>query len=300
MTIQIQSIELPHGITLSCRISGPTDGPVLVFLHGFPQAAFVWDELLTHFARQGFRCVAPNMRGYPGSSAPTDPKAYKAPLVAQDIVALMALCSPSHPIEALIAHDWGGAIAWNIAAMQGATRLKRLIAINSPHPATFLRALQTDAHQQAASAYMRFLSRDDAAALLTENGFARLWPFLHGADGSVPGWLTPELQEAHAQSWAQGLKGPCAYYQQSPLKPPLDADDPVLALTLPDAITQVGVPTDVIWGDGDRALLPVLLDDLHAHVDDLRIHHVADATHWVIHEQPDVVSRLIAQSLQRN
>lgn len=299
MTIQTQAIELPHGITLNCRTSGPTHGPVLVFLHGFPQAAFVWDELLTHFAQQGFRCIAPNMRGYPGSSAPTDPKAYKAPLIAQDIVTLMAWCSPHQPIEALIAHDWGGAIAWNLAATEGSARIKRLVAINSPHPATFLRALQSDAEQQQASAYMHFLSRDDAADLLAQRDFARLWPFLFDGEGQPPAWLTPAMRQAHAQSWAAGLHGPCAYYQQSPLKPPRDADDAVMSLTLPERLTEVAVPTDVIWGDGDRALRPVLLDDLHTHVSDLRIHHVADASHWVIHEQPETVMRLIGQALQR-
>ena len=65
--------DLPHGITLSCRASGQRGRPVLMFLHGFPEAAFVWDALLEHFARPehgGYRCIAPNLRGYEQSSAP--------------------------------------------------------------------------------------------------------------------------------------------------------------------------------------------------------------------------------------
>lgn len=301
-TIDTPTIELPSGIRLACRSSGPEDGPLLLMLHGFPQAAFVWDDLLVHLGAQGYRCVAPNLRGYIGSSAPPEASAYKAGAISQDIVDLMHHLSPQRPLAALIAHDWGGAIAWNLAATQGPQRLRQLIAINSPHPATFLHALQHDAEQQQASSYMHFLARDDAADLLAEGDFARLWPFLRDADhpDQDPAWLSPALKQAHHDAWSAGLRGPCAYYQQSPLKPSRGADDPVMALTLPKTLTEVNVPTDVIWGDGDRALRPVLLDGLHEHVHDLRIHHVADASHWVIHEQPDTVMRLVTQALQRN
>jgi pimeloyl-ACP methyl ester carboxylesterase len=85
---------LPHGITLSCRAAGARGRPVLLFLHGFPEAAFVWDALLEHFARPehgGYRCVAPNLRGYEQSSAPAEPAAYRARHLVQDIVALIAI-----------------------------------------------------------------------------------------------------------------------------------------------------------------------------------------------------------------
>ncbi|MFL6662622.1 MAG: alpha/beta fold hydrolase, partial [Rhizobacter sp.] len=59
--------DLPHGIRLSCRAAGPREAPVLLFLHGFPEAAFVWDEMLAHFGAR-YRCVAPNLRGYEASS----------------------------------------------------------------------------------------------------------------------------------------------------------------------------------------------------------------------------------------
>ncbi len=154
--------ELPHGITLSCRASGKRGRPVLMFLHGFPEAAFVWDALLEHFARPehgGYRCVAPNLRGYEHSSAPAQVKDYRAKYLVQDIVALMdAECGTGQPVAALIAHDWGGGIAWNLAN-QHPGRLRQLVIINSPHPGTFLRELQTSPAQQAASAYMNFLIR---------------------------------------------------------------------------------------------------------------------------------------------
>ena len=108
---------LPHGSTLSCRSAGEKGRPVLMFLHGFPEAAFVWDGMLTHFSQPGnggYRCIAPNLRGFERSSAPADVAAYRPKHLVQDIAALIEL--QGSPLGCLIAHDWGGAVAWNLAA----------------------------------------------------------------------------------------------------------------------------------------------------------------------------------------
>ena len=135
-------VALPHGITLACRAAGEPGRPVMVFLHGFPQAAFVWDAMLLHWSQPehgGYRCIAPNLRGYAGSSAPADVQAYRARHLVQDISALVrALGGPR--LATLVAHDWGGAIAWNLAA-QEPELLERLVIINSPHPLIFAREL---------------------------------------------------------------------------------------------------------------------------------------------------------------
>ncbi|RZA11673.1 MAG: alpha/beta fold hydrolase, partial [Lysobacteraceae bacterium] len=156
--------ELPHGITLSCRAAGPRGAPVLMFLHGFPEAAFVWDELLLHFsdaAHGGFRCIAPNLRGFEQSSQPQEPSAYRAKFLAQDIAALIESETGGAPLAALVAHDWGGAVAWTVAN-QRPQLMSRLAIVNSPHPGPFLRELKHNPQQQAASAYMNFLIRPDA------------------------------------------------------------------------------------------------------------------------------------------
>ncbi|MEO6410739.1 MAG: alpha/beta fold hydrolase, partial [Burkholderiaceae bacterium] len=70
-------VTLSRDITLSCRATGAPGAPLLMFLHGFPEGAFVWDELLLHFGGR-FRCIAPNLRGFERSSSPVDPKDYRA------------------------------------------------------------------------------------------------------------------------------------------------------------------------------------------------------------------------------
>lgn len=284
--------DLPHGIRLSCRAAGPLDAPVLVFLHGFPEAAFVWDELLEHFAPR-YRCVAPNLRGYERSSAPAEVEAYRAKHLVADIAALADQLGGR--LEALIAHDWGGAVAWNFA-VQHPQRLARLVIVNSPHPATFLRELQSNPAQQAASAYMNFLRRPDAEALLAENDFARLWPFVQK---SRPQWLTERVKQQYREVWSLGLRGPLNLYRASPMYPPTADDAKVMQLQFPaDAVT-VRVPTHVVWGEEDTALLPGLLDGLEAFVPKLTLARIPGATHWVIHEQPQRVAREIEAALGR-
>ena len=291
---------LPHGIRLSCRVSGEVGRPLLMFLHGFPEAAFVWDDLLRHFAQPahgGYRCIAPNLRGYEHSSAPSAVQDYRAKHLVQDIVALMdAECGAGQGVAALVAHDWGGGIAWNLANQHPA-RLHQLVIINSPHPGTFLRELQTSPAQQAASAYMNFLVRPDAARLLTENSHARLFGFFEGMGASAApgkpgapigaGWLTEAVRAQYHAVWDLGVQGGLNYYCASPLHP-ANAHD----IQLPPEALRIDVPTLVLWAQDDIALLPCLCEGLDAFVPDLKLVALHQATHWVVHEQPQ---RVIAE-----
>ena len=327
--------ELPHGMRLSCRSAGERGRPVLMFLHGFPEAAFAWDQLLAHFAAPehgGFRCVAPNLRGYEQSSRPADVSAYHAKHLAQDIAALIAAeCGPQGQLVALIAHDWGGAVAWNLAATRPEL-MQRLVIINSPHPQTFWRELRQNPAQQAASAYMNFLVRPDAEALLAENDFARLWPFfdLMGANGAAAqqqaaaalsdnaigpgdaaqalalpdgaGWMTDALRAQYRAVWTgdgsrpgAGLTGGLNYYRVSPLRPAREGDAAAAGVELPPEAFIVKLPTLVLWAMQDSALLPELLGGLERWVPQMQLERIERATHWVVHEQP----ARVAASIQR-
>lgn len=276
----IRCFDLPlpdTGITLACRAAGAGRVRALL-LHGFPEAAFAWDEVMERVAPHA-ACVAPNLRGYAGSSAPADRSAYRAQALMADIAA--AIEALGAPVDVLVAHDWGGALAWGLAAARP-DLLRRLLIVNAPHPAAFLRELRTNPAQQQASAYMNFLCRDDAAALLAERDFARLWPVF----GDTPPWLTPPLRDAYRSAWTQGLEGPLNYYRASPLKPAADAAAPLHRIELADAAVTVRVPTTVLWGERDIALVPALLDGLERWVPSLRVERLPDAGHWIVHEQP--------------
>lgn len=305
--IETFDLALPHGITLSCRASGTPGRPVLLFLHGFPEAAFVWDALLEHFAQPahgGYRCVAPNLRGYERTSAPTELAAYQAKELVKDIAASVAAITADAPtpgrLSALVAHDWGGAVAWTVANQHPAL-MQRLVILNAPHPGPFLRELASSPGQQAASAYMNFLIRPDAPELLAENDFARLWPFFTnmGADQGPLAWLDEPTRERYREIWRCGLRGPCAYYAASPLRPPRAQDPGAAALSVPHERLAVGVPTLVIWGMNDSALTPGLLDGLDAWVPRLTLHREPEASHWIVHEMPERVASVIEAYLRQ-
>jgi pimeloyl-ACP methyl ester carboxylesterase len=293
--------ELPHGITLSCRAAGARGLPVLLFLHGFPEAAFVWDELLAHFARPehgGYRCVAPNLRGYELSSAPSEPAAYRVKHLVQDLTALIAIESPDQPLACLVAHDWGGAVAWNLANQQPQL-MQRLAIVNSPHPGTFLRELKSNPKQQAASAYMNFLIRPDAEQLLAENDYRRLWDFFlnMGAGPGAHGWLTEDVKARYRAVWDHGLTGGLNYYRVSPLRPPRPDDPAASQIELPREMLTIAVPTLVLWGLGDTALPPELIEGLEDYIPRLTLERVPDATHWIVHEQPQRVMAALQKFL---
>jgi pimeloyl-ACP methyl ester carboxylesterase len=299
--------ELPHGITLSCRACGPTNAPVLMFLHGFPEAAFVWDELMLALGTR-YRCIAPNLRGYEHSSQPPEPEAYRAKHLMSDLVALLQQLGVAQ-LEALIAHDWGGAVAWGLA-VQRPELMRRLVIINSPHPATFLRELQHNPAQQASSAYMNFLCRPDAEALLRDNDYARLWPFFTKMDEAVSGrandsasaptggaWLTEDLKQRYRAVWNLGLQGGLNYYRASPLRPPTAQDRSVIALSFAPEFVTVTIPTHVIWAEADVALPKALLDGLDAFVPQMTLTRVPGASHWIVHEQPALVLAELRRAL---
>ena len=299
--VETFAVTLPHGITLSCRAAGQPGAPVLLFLHGFPEAAFVWDELLLHFADR-YRCVAPNLRGFEQSSAPQEIEAYRAKHLVADIAALVDQLGG--PLEALVAHDWGGAVAW-LFAVQQAHLLKRLVIVNAPHPATFLREMQHNPAQQAASAYMNFLCRPDAETLLAENDFARLWPFFTQFSGNPVSWLTEAVKDQYRAVWWAGLRGGCNYYRASPLRPPTAGDSAVMALAFAPEFVTVKLPTLVVWGEADVALPPALLDGLDAFVPSLTLLRAPGASHWIVHERPlwlaEQIERFVAgQGLPTN
>ncbi|HSI55489.1 MAG TPA: alpha/beta hydrolase [Ramlibacter sp.] len=295
--IELFQQALPHGITLSCRASGERGRPVLMFLHGFPEAAFVWDPLLEHFARPengGYRCVAPNLRGFEKSTQPSEVKDYRAKHLVQDIAALVQV--EGAPLECLVAHDWGGAVAWNFAN-QLPQLAKKLAIINSPHPGTFLRELQSNPNQQAASAYMNFLIRPDAEQLLRENDYRRMWKFFVGEQGAP--WLTDAVKQQYREVWDASLEGGCNYYRASPLRPPRPEDPGAAAITLPREMLTVSLPTLVLWAMDDTALPPELVDGLDDYIADLTLEKVEGATHWIIHERPEFVAQRLAHFIAR-
>jgi pimeloyl-ACP methyl ester carboxylesterase len=287
-------LMVPTGpeIELHCASCGDAGKPLLLMLHGFPECWFAWADMMVRFADR-YHVVAPDLRGFNLSSKPTTVEAYRASESVQDLVALIAALG--HSSATVIAHDWGGAVAWGLAIARPEL-VERLIILNSPHPVPFARALAGDAAQQAASRYMNWLRAPGSEIALAENDFDRM-DRLFIRFGAA-GWFESMRQRYH-QAWSQpgALQAMLNWYRATPLHPPT-ADDPGAGrLVLDPAKFRVEVPTRVIWGMDDPALLPVLLDGLEEFGDDLRIRRLPGLTHWLVHEAPDQVAAAIEESL---
>jgi pimeloyl-ACP methyl ester carboxylesterase len=271
-----------NGIRLHAARCG--DGPLMLFLHGFPEYWAMWRPMLEHFGDRGYRAVAPDLRGYNLSDKPPAVEAYRAKHLMADVLALAARYTKDKFV--LVAHDWGGAVAWGVAIAHP-QRLAKLVMVNSPHPYLFWRELCNNPAQQKASEYMRFFRLPNAERVLSENGYARLL----GAFADLDEGARKALVEAWSQPGA--LTGGLNYYRASPMYPPSAEDPGASKLQLKPEDFVVRVPTLVIWGERDTALLPGCIEGLDAVVPDLKLVRVPDATHWVARERTALVIREI-------
>lgn len=285
-----------NGLRLHYAASGEPDRPLLLFLHGFPEFWYAWKNQLEAFG-DDYLAVAPDLRGYNLSDKPQEIEAYRAKHLLADIGALAQHFGKER--FNLVAHDWGGAVGWSFAAAFP-QRVATLVIINSPHPAIFQRDLAGNPAQQAASEYMNFFRTAKAERVLAENNYARLLAMNEGWGGKP--WMSEDDRATYIEAWSQpgALTGGLNFYRASPLFPPTDSDPGARAVKFDTAAVTIVVPTLVIWGMGDKALLPCNLEGLDAFVQNLRVVRVPEATHWIVHEKPDLVNRSIRDFLKGN
>ena len=288
-----QYAALPNGMRLHYASAGQRGRPLLIFLHGFPEFWYAWHAQLQTFGEAYF-AVAPDLRGFNLSDMPGNVADYRPKLIQQDIEQLIAHLGYQHCV--MVAHDWGGAIAWNIA-ISNPQLLERLIIINATHPYPFAKGLASDPVQQQASAYMNWLRASGTEEALAKDNFRVMEQLMLGMGRPADHWFDAAMRERYHACWSQGLAGGVNYYRATPMHPPTDTDPGAAKLELDPALFRCHVPVRIIWGMQDKALLPSLLDDLPSLVDDLVIERISDASHWVVHEQPQRINQLIERFL---
>jgi pimeloyl-ACP methyl ester carboxylesterase len=284
---EFRKFELSTGITLNVALAGDPANPAVILLHGFPESHRTWREIAPRLEDKFF-LIMPDQRGFAASDRPQNVEAYKTDILIDDIFALVDALGVDH--FALVGHDWGGAIAWAIA-IRGDPRLTRLAIVNSPHPVIFQKSLIEDADQRAASQYMSAFRSPMFEKAVEGMGYEALFEKSFGrhvdlalisdaerqqyiADWSQPGAMTAML------NWYRGSKV---------IVPP-----PSVTLPLPQwllgAFPSVKVPTLVVWGMKDKALLPVQLEGLDRLVDDLTVVRLPDVGHFAPWEAGDAVA----------
>ena len=287
-----------NGIKLHYAKSG--SGKLMLFLHGFPEFWYGWKNQLDEFGRDHL-AVAPDMRGYNLSSKPPEVEQYRIPLLIEDVHALAAhLGGDAKRKFILVGHDWGGVVAW-VYALAHPETVEKLVIVNAPHPAIFQRELKENPAQQKASAYMLMFRGAEAEKTLSANEYQMLVDVVLGA-GLKEGFFTEADKKAYIEAWSQpgALTGGLNYYRAAQVGPPSGAEPTSgggAAAALP--AMKVNVPTLVIWGEQDTALLTGNLDGLEAFVPQLTIKRIPEGSHWVIHEKPSEVNRYIREFIAK-
>jgi pimeloyl-ACP methyl ester carboxylesterase len=287
-------------------------GKLVLFLHGFPEFWYAWRAQLEELGRD-HHAVAVDLRGYNLSSKPAEVEQYRLPHLVEDVRALAAHLKAKRLV--LVGHDWGGVIAW-VFAMQHPKLVEKLVIINAPHPLIFQRELQENTAQQQASQYMNFFRSAGAETAISANNYAAFVEGILG-EGLKKGYFTEEDRTAYIAAWSQpgALTGGLNYYRAAAVGPPVPAADPAASpggeatakepgpvageeLRRLPAGGNVTVPTLVIWGEQDQALLVGNLNGLERYVSDLTVRRIPDGSHWVVHEHPDRVNTLIREFLR--
>jgi pimeloyl-ACP methyl ester carboxylesterase len=276
-----------NGIRLHYVTAG--EGSLILFLHGFPEFWYAWRNQLAEFGKD-HHAVALDMRGFNLSDKPSDVSQYRLNVLVEDICALSEHLSRGQKFI-LVGHDWGGFVAWAFAIAYP-DALAKLVIINAPHPAVFARLLTSNPEQQQASAYMEIFRSAQAEQILSANNFDvlanRVMVF-----GSKNG-LLPEDKPEYIKAWSQpgALTGGLNYYRANRLSaaPTGDAANPSRFM--------VNVPTLVIWGEKDPAMVPQNLDALPEFVPQLTIKRLPEASHWLVHRQSPEVNAHIRDFLR--
>jgi len=279
-----------NGIRLHYVMAG--EGPLMLFLHGFPEFWYEWKDQLNEFQRD-FKVVAPDMRGYNLSEKPQDVEQYRMRYLVEDVHQLIAHIGAR--TCTLVAHDWGGAVAWIFAQIYPEL-LDRLIIVNSAYPSILQRESRENPDQQKASQYMLTFQSPEAEQILSANNYAAL------AEGFALNKALSEAEmELYRQAWSQpgGLTGPLNYYRASARSQARATESGGQRTNSARNAGQIQVPTLVIWGERDTFLLSTNLNGLDEYVSDLTIQRIPDGSHWVIHEQPARVNALIRDFIEQ-
>jgi pimeloyl-ACP methyl ester carboxylesterase len=281
-------------LKLHYAASGPEEGHLLLFLHGFPEFWFAWRHQLADLG-DTYRCLAPDLPGYNLSSKPPEVARYRTKRLIDDVAAFAAQFSRKRKFT-LIAHDWGGALAWAFA-IKRPELIDRLIIINAVHPGAFQREMANNPAQGAASQYIHEFRAEGSEARYAANNYALVWRSL--SKTAEAGHLTAADRAAFVKAWSEpgALTGMFNWYRAMRIDPPKSGATPAAEVYNDDAL-MVRVPTLVIWGMQDTSLLPGCAEGLERWVPQVDVRRVADGTHWIVYEKPEMVSDTIRDWLK--
>jgi pimeloyl-ACP methyl ester carboxylesterase len=275
----METLELEaNGLVFEALAGGPVDGRLVVLLHGFPQTSWSWRHVLPVLTAAGYRVVAPDQRGYSPGARPDGVASYRMPLLVGDVIGMLDALGADR--ADVVGHDWGAAVAWQVAARHP-DRVRTLTPVSVPHPLAFVEALRTDDDQRQRSQYMQlFRVEGKAEEVLLRDDEGGLRTFFGGAEA------TADVDRYLALMREPGVLTKCLNWYR--------AQD----LADIEAVGATTVPTLYVWSDGDLALGPWAAHATAAHVTaPYRFEILHGVSHWVPEEAPGQLSTWILEHL---
>lgn len=266
------------GVRLHVVTAGPAEGPMVLLLHGFPEAWFGWRRQMGLLAARGYFVVAPDQRGYNTSDKPNPIRDYAVDRLTEDALGL-ATAFGRHKLS-VVGHDWGGVVAWWLG-LDHADRVERMCVMNMPHPKVLARSLRT--RQLARFWYVALFQIPGLAeGLLPRNDFRRLSRAM--TENTVHQPFSDRDLAEYRNAWAQpgALPAMLAWYRAAVRYPRRPVHD------------RVTVPTLMVWGAQDTALGAELVEPSLAQCDQARLVRIEDAGHFVQHDAIDRVNEALA------
>lgn len=295
MSMDQRRVALSTGVELDMWTAGDPASPPVIFLHGFPESHRTWAHQIKGLSDR-FYCIAPDQRGYARSSKPAEVSDYRISKLVADVFALADALEIDR--FTIAAHDWGGAIGW-AAALTNPDRVERLIIANAPHPYIYQKTIIENLDQRQAAQYIRTFRGDELERRIAENGLE--WFFDHSfmryleADA-----VSVEDRAAYLDEWSQDGALPAMFnwYRASSTDVPAMDEEVETTEFLQKPFPKLHIPTLIVWGMKDPALLPCQLDGIEAFVADLTIVRIPEAGHFSPWEAPEAVTQAMRSWLK--
>jgi epoxide hydrolase 4 len=273
-----------NGIKLHSYEQGVAGNNIIIFLHGFPEYGGAWQKQLNFMAQNGYYAIAPDQRGYNLSSKCKEVKAYLIDHLIADILALINKLTTNQ--VTLVGHDWGGAVAWELT-IRFPDLLNRLVIMNMPHPAVMAQTLKSNPKQIRKSWYMGLFQFPVLPELICRS---RNYKLLEHSLTSTSNKTTFSEEEIanYKNAWRQpgALTSMINWYRAAKY------------YSSKDII--INIPTLIIWGKNDHFLNAGMAQSSIERCTNGKLVMMNDATHWLHHEKPDQVNRLILDFIQTN
>jgi pimeloyl-ACP methyl ester carboxylesterase len=272
-----------NGINFEVATMGTGDRLALC-LHGFPEHAYSWRHQMPTLAKLGYRVWAPNLRGYGNTDSPQEISAYKTRTLVQDVAALIQAAQPKETL--LLAHDWGGALAWSLATQQPQL-INRLIVMNMPHPACFARELRTPS-QLLKSWYIFFFQLPWLPEFMLGRRNGRATSGILRRTSRNPAMFPDEALEVYRANAARpgGLTAMLNWYRTL-------FRGGFLRRFRNGNFPAIQIPTLFLWGDADAALSFRNTEGTEKYVANLTFRVFPGISHWIQQEAPEQVNAMM-------